>query len=85
LARTSELGPNKERVMEDLMRGLLDLRQRKLRQEIEYQRYLFVEAQQSGDSQTTQNSQTMVKLAEVKRLLDRALKKYTSRSPSARQ
>lgn len=85
LARTTELDPNEERVLEDLMRGLLDLRQRKLHQEIEYLRYLFVEAQEQGDIHATQNSQTMVKLAEVKRLIDRAIKKYTSRSPSARQ
>ena len=85
LARTTELNPNEERVLEDLMRGLLDLRQRKLHQEIEYLRYLFVEAQQQGDIQATQNMQTMVKLADVKRLIDRAIKKYTSRSFSARQ
>jgi hypothetical protein len=85
LARTAELDPNEQRVLEDLMRGLLDLRQRKLHQEIEYLRYLFVEAQQQGDIHATQNSQTMVKLAEVKRLIDRAIKKYTSRSFSTRQ
>ena len=67
LARTAELDPNEERVLEDLMRGLLDLRQRRLHQEIEYLRYQFVEAQPQDDIQTTQNLQTMVKLTEVKR------------------
>jgi DNA primase len=85
LARTAELDPNEERVLEDLMRGLLDLRQRRLHQEIEYLRYQFVEAQQPGDIQTTQNIQTMVKLTRVKRQIDHAIKKYTSRSYSARQ
>ena len=85
LARTTELDPNEERVLEDLMRGLLDLRQRRLHQEIEYLRFQFVEAQQQDDIQTTQNMQTMVKLTEVKRRIDRAIKKYTSRSHSARQ
>ncbi len=85
LARTTELDPNEERVLEDLMRGLLDLRQRRLHQEIEYLRFQFVEAQPQDDIQTTQNMQTMVKMTEVKRRIDRAIKKYTSRSYSARQ
>jgi DNA primase len=85
LARTAELDPNEERVLEDLMRGLLDLRQRRLHQEIEYLRFQFVEAQPQDDIQTTQNMQTMVKMTEVKRRIDRAIKKYTSRSYSARQ
>jgi DNA primase len=85
LARTAQLDPNQERVLEDLMRGLLDLRRRKLHQEIEYQRYLIEEAQEQGDLRATQYSQNMVQLAEVKRRVDQAIKKYTSRSLAARQ
>jgi len=85
LARTAQLDPNQERVLEDLMRGLLDLRRRKLHQEIEYQRYLIEEAQEQGDLRATQYSQNMVQLAEVKRRIDQAIKKYTSRSLAARQ
>jgi DNA primase len=85
LARTSELDPNEERVLDDLMRGLLVLRKRKLEQEIEYFRYLFVEAQEQGDIHATQNEQTMVKLVEIRFRIDKAIKKYTSRSFTARQ
>jgi len=62
------------------MRGLLDLRSRKLHQEIEYQRYLFEESQSQGDIKASQHLQYMVQLAEAKRRIDRAMKRYTSRS-----
>jgi len=80
LERTALLDQNEDRVMEDLMRGLLDLRSRKLHQEIEYQRYLFEESQSQGDIKASQHLQYMVQLAEAKRRIDRAMKRYTSRS-----
>lgn len=85
LARTAELDPSQERVLEDLMRGLLDLRRRKLHQEIEYQRFLIQEAQEQGDLKATKYAQTMVHLAEVKRRIDQAIRKYTTRSLAAQQ
>ena len=84
LEKTSRIDPNEDRVLEDLMRGLLVLRKRKLEQEIEYFRYLFVEAQEQGDIHATQNEQTMVKLVEIRFRIDKAIKKYTSRSFTAR-
>jgi DNA primase len=85
LAQTTQLDPNEERVLEDLMRGLLDLRRRKLHHEIEYQRYLIEDIQGQGDIQATQYLQNMVKLAEAKRRIDVAIKRYTSRSQSGLQ
>jgi DNA primase len=85
LAQTSELDPHDERVLEDLMRGLLDLRNRILHQDIEYQRYLFEEAQEQGNLKITQFGQTMVQLTEAKRRIDKALERYTGRSTSQRQ
>jgi DNA primase len=84
LEQTAKLDPNEDRVLEDLMRGLLDLRRRKLHQELEYQRYLIEETQNQGDIKATQHLQYMVQLAEAKRRIDRAMKKYTSRSVAAR-
>jgi DNA primase len=80
LERTTELDPNEERVLEDLMRGLLELRQRNLHQEIEYRRHLIQEAQEGGDLKATQYMQTMVQIIEVKRRLDRAIGKYVGRA-----
>ena len=84
LARTEKLDPNEERVLEDLMRGLLDLRRRRLHQELDYQRLLIEESQVQGDIRATQHLQYMVKLAEAKRRIDYAMKKYSSRSPALR-
>ena len=85
LARTAELDPNEERVLEDLMRGLLDLRLRNLRQELEYRRYLMQEAQERGDVIATKYLQVMVQLADIKRHLDRAMENYTGRSTIIRR
>ncbi len=82
LARTTELDPNKDRVLEDLMRGLLDLRRRKLHHEIEYQRFIIEEAPDPADLRASLMIQNMVQLADAKRRIDRAMKKYTSRLPS---
>jgi hypothetical protein len=80
LDRTAKLDPQEERVIEDLMRGLLTLRRRRIDQELEYRRFLIVEAQERGDLKATQDTQTVVKLAKVRRFIDEALKEYTSRS-----
>jgi hypothetical protein len=84
LARTTQLDPNEDRVLEDLMRGLLDLRRRKLHHEIEYQRFLIEEAPDPADLRASIMIQNMVQLADAKRRIDRAMKKYTSRLPSTR-
>ncbi len=80
LERTSELNPNEQRVLEDLMRGLLDLRQRKLLQEIDYQKSLIEESQNQGDVKASQHLHYMTQLADARRRIDLAMKKYTSRA-----
>jgi DNA primase len=80
LDRTAKLNPQDERVLEDLMRGLLTLRRHRIDQELEYWRFIIVEAQERGDFKATQDAQTVVKLAKVRRFIDEALKEYTSRS-----
>jgi hypothetical protein len=86
LDRTAKLDPQDERVLEDLMRSLLTLRRHRIDQELEYRRFLIVEAQERGDIKATQDAQTVVQLAQVRRFIDEALKEYTSRSTTgARQ
>jgi DNA primase len=80
LDRTAKLDPQDERVLEDLMRGLLTLRRRRIDQELDYRRFLIVESQERGDFKATQDAQTVVQLAQVRRFIDEALKEYTSRS-----
>jgi len=84
LERTDNLDPIEERVLEDLMRSLLDLRKRNLRQEDEYLKYLMEDAQEKGDLKITQYQQTMVQHSKIRGLLDRAIGKYTSRSINTR-
>ena len=84
LVRTENLDPVEERVLEDLMRSLLDLRKRNLRQEDEYIKYLMEDAQEKGDIKTTQYQQTMVQHSRIRGLLDRAIGKYTGRSINTR-
>jgi hypothetical protein len=84
LARTESLDPIEDRVLEDLMRSLLDLRKRNLRQEDEYLKYLMEDAQEKGDIKITQYQQTMVQHSRIRGLLDRAIGKYTSRSMNTR-
>lgn len=80
LDRTAKLNPQDERVLEDLMRGLLTLRRRRIDQELDYRRFLIVESQEQGDYKATQDAQTVVQLAQIRRFIDEALKEYTSRS-----
>ena len=81
---TTRLDPNEERVLEDLLRALLDLRKRNLRQNNEYIRFMMEEAQQQGDFKATQYREIMVQNSRILDRLNRALGKYTSHSIPAR-
>jgi DNA primase len=85
LERTSELDPNEERVVEDLMRGLLELRLRNLHQNIDYLRFRMEEAQEQGDIKATSYVQKMVQHTETLKRLNYAIAQYTSRSAPARK
>ncbi len=85
LARTDTVDPNEDRVLEDLMRALLELRERSLHQSIDYLRYLMEESQEKGDLKATQYMETMVQHTRGLQKLDRAIGQYTSRSILTRQ
>ena len=80
LARTEKLDPNNERVLEDLLRALLDLRSRNLRENINYLRFLMEEAQEQGDLRASEYARQMVEYSKAINLLDRAKGLYTNRS-----
>ncbi len=82
LARTEKLDPNNERVLEDLLRALLDLRSRNLHENINYLRFLMEEAQEQGNLQASDYAQRMVEYSLAKNRLDRARGLYTNRSAS---
>lgn len=85
LARTSELDPNEDRVLEDLLRSILILRKRHINQDVDYLRFLFEEAQNSGDMKAIQYGKTMQEYTQVKQRLDRALGRYSGRSVPTHQ
>jgi DNA primase len=80
LERTTQLDPNDERVLEDLMRGLLQLRHTRLEQALEFHRYNMLDAQERGEVGVSQDSPMVVQLARTRHAIDKALAQYTSRS-----
>jgi DNA primase len=79
LARTEKMDPNEDRVLEDLLRALLDLRRRSLHQQIDHFRFLIEEAQEQGDMRVSDYGKAMSQLAQTRDRLDRAIGRYTSR------
>jgi hypothetical protein len=83
LARTGKMDPNADRVFEDLLRALLDLRRRNLRQSIDHLRYLMEESQQQGDLRAAEYGQAMQQNIRVLESLDRAIGRFTDRVVAA--
>ena len=83
LERTQKVDPQKDRVLEDLVRGVLELRLRSVHQEIEYQRYLMEESQRQGDLKASQHLLTMMQYTQALKRIDKALARYTSRSSNS--
>jgi DNA primase len=80
LEKTGNLDPNQGRVLEDLMRALLEMRRRDLNQQIDQLRYMMIEeAQQSGDPKASQYVDSMKHCVHGRQRLDRAIGQYTSR------
>ncbi|MDH5505623.1 MAG: DNA primase [Anaerolineae bacterium] len=80
LAQTEKLDPIEERVLEDLLRTLLNLRRTALKQRSEQLRFLQQDAQEQGDLKATQYQQAILSTAMALNQLDKAIGKYTDRS-----
>lgn len=79
LGRTEKLDPNEDRVLEDNLRAVIDLRTRGVRQSIEYLRYLMEEDQEKGDPKASQYQKAMVQHIQTLQRLDQAREHFTSR------
>ncbi len=77
LKQTEELNSNQDKVLEDLLRGVLELRRRSLRQNIEYMRFLMEDAQEQGDLTASQYLKTMVQHSAALKRINEALGDYT--------
>ena len=78
LAKTDQLDPNEDKVLEDLVRTLLVLRQRRLFQEIEHIQFLMEEAQLVEGQNVADMQKTMMEYIAARSRLDQALGFYTS-------
>ena len=79
LGRTEKLDPNEDRVLADVLRALLELRERSVHQNIEHLRFLMEDAQQSGDLKATQYQQTVVQHTHLLQRLNQARARYAGR------
>jgi len=73
LVNSKELDPNTERVFEDLLRGILQLRRRTLRKTNEQMRFLQETAQEEGDLKASEFAQVMIQNTLTLQRLDKAL------------
>ena len=82
LEQTAKIDPEKGDVLNDLIRALLKLRQRNLRQNNEYLRFVIEDTQ--DDDLVIQNCQkTIVNNAVLLQRLDKAMNRFTHRSFSS--
>ncbi len=73
-----------ERVLEDVLRAVIDLRRQDLMQRIEHVRFLLEEAQQAGDAeQLEEHTRRVLEYSRVLRRLDAALRDFTGIKPAA--
>jgi DNA primase len=79
LEMTAKLDPAQDRVLDDLLRGVLDLRRRSLYQELDYLRFLQEESQLVGDWRADQYRQLVLQYTRTKMLLDKALSRTGAR------
>jgi len=84
LARTAKLDPSDDRVQDDLLRGVLDLRRRGLYQNLDYLRFLQEEALTEGDVRANQYREMISDYVRAKMLIDKAAGRYSSRSTPSR-
>jgi DNA primase len=77
LAQTETLDPNESRVLEDLLRSIIRLRQTKLEQANDHLHFLIVEAQEKGDSKISEHHRTLNENAATLQLLHKASGRYS--------
>jgi DNA primase len=75
LAATEKTDPHDSKVLEDLLRTILDLRRRRLNESINQVRHLMEEAKESGDIKAAEYIKIVSQHTRTMERLDRALKK----------
>ena len=78
LERTAKLDSNEEKVLEDLLRALVDLRRRRIRLYLNQVRYLLEEPQPADESLLDEYQQTVHNYSQMLKLLDQAYGRFTT-------
>ncbi|MGE5123938.1 MAG: DNA primase [Acidobacteriaceae bacterium] len=80
LERTEKLDPKEDRVLEDVMRALLEIRRRQVTDAINQVRFQMDEAAQAGDARSREYEETITRCSRTLRSLHQARERYlTSR------
>ena len=80
LETTARLEANPERALEDLLRGVLDLRRRHVNQNIAHLRFLMEDAQEQGELNVGDYQQSMMQHTTTLVRLDKALRQTHDRT-----
>jgi DNA primase len=84
VGRTENVDTYDRRVLEDLFRTILELRHRKIHQNIDHLRFLMEEAQEEGDLKSGDLQKSIVQYTLILNRLDHARGRYTSRAITSR-
>jgi len=76
LERTDKLDPKEERVLEDMMRALLEIRRRQVNETINVLRFQMDEAAQGGELRTREHEESMARCTLMLRNLHQAREKF---------
>jgi DNA primase len=79
LERTEKLDPKEDRVLEDVMRALLEIRTRQVSEVINQLRFQMDEATQAGDLRTKEYEDGIAKCSRTLRNLHQARERFTNR------
>ena len=84
LSQTTDIDPQNERVLEDILRTVVYKRLRIVNQQLDYLRYAQEDLQTQGDLKASQYQSTMGQYAELLGRLHKAQNTYTNRSLSTK-
>jgi hypothetical protein len=80
LARSERMDMKESRLLEDLFRTILELRQREIRQNIDHLRFIMQEAQDARDSESGELQKSIVQYTLILNRIDRARGQSSTRA-----
>lgn len=80
LKKSADYNLRTDKVLEDLMRAILILRQRQINISNDHYRYLLETNHENGDYKASEYQKNIISILQEKQKIDRAMKRYTSRT-----